>query len=136
MKDTENYRFLILREQRVKQRIMAESRKIQLLNPQIFTDANPCRPKKHPCILKRGKFQLTGSAETCGKFLQNLREQLREVSGQLTVQDNTFRGEQVPEIVDSTGEIGSEFIHYSQSISFLLIIAPDQIVDRDSGATG
>lgn len=27
LKDTENYRFLILREQRVKQRIMAESRK-------------------------------------------------------------------------------------------------------------
>ena len=72
---------------------------------------------------------MAGGAEPWGKFLQNLREQLREISGQLTVQDDTFRREKVPEVVDSAGKIGGEFIHHSQSSGFFLVIGPDQIVD-------
>lgn len=79
---------------------------------------------------------MAGGAETWGKFLQNLREQLREISGQLTVQDDTFRREKVPEVVDSTGKIGGKFIRHSQSSGFFLVIGPDQIVYGDRSAAG
>ena len=113
-----------------------KSGKIQFFGSQVFADTDFCRTEKYSCILKCRKFQMAGGAEPRGKFLQNLREQLREISGQLTVQDDTFRREKVPEVVDSAGKIGGKFIRHSQSSGFFLVIGPDQIVYGDRGAAG
>ena len=72
---------------------MVVIRKNTVFGSQVFADTDFCRTEKYSCILKGRKFQMAGGAEPWGKFLQNLREQLREISGQLTVQDDTFRRE-------------------------------------------